>query len=292
MSTKLSRANGFTIVELLVVVGILGVILGLLLPALSSAREASRNMASQSNIRQITNGLIAFSVGHKDEVISSNTRRSFNAGGDVGQVTCKAWVEASPGNIYTSDEGTQFELPSALSEGYAAPYLDNGGYQRSDATDGGIYKSPLDNSGRIRSYSLNGAVGRVPDVGFMEVLEDLDLGERYAPARSMAHVKIPGRTMYVIPEAMSYCGNPVQYNIHGFIVNFFDPIWIDAPAFWAKDGINLSFLDGHTEFHFWANRHIDGFVQTTPTYFGGEDFDYIKSIMMPELEHLIGADGG
>ncbi|MHC5028901.1 MAG: prepilin-type N-terminal cleavage/methylation domain-containing protein, partial [Planctomycetota bacterium] len=63
MSTKLSRANGFTIVELLVVVGILGVILGLLLPALSSAREASRNMASQSNIRQITNGLIAFSVG-------------------------------------------------------------------------------------------------------------------------------------------------------------------------------------------------------------------------------------
>ena len=24
----------------------------------------------------------------------------------------------------------------------------------------------------------------------------------------------------------------------------------------------------------------------------GEDFDYIKSIMMPELEHLIGADGG
>ena len=137
--------RGFTIVELLVVVSIIGVIMGLLLPALGSAREQGRNLESQSNMRQITQGLIAFSASNKDEVISSNTERQFTIQGET--IKCKAWVEASAANRYVSDTGTQYELPTALSEGYAAPYLGSGGYQREEAVDGGIYKSPLDPTG-------------------------------------------------------------------------------------------------------------------------------------------------
>jgi prepilin-type N-terminal cleavage/methylation domain-containing protein/prepilin-type processing-associated H-X9-DG protein len=64
--------RGFTLVELLVVIGVIALLISILLPALSSARERSRRTACLANLHGLGQAMFLYANAHKDHLPNGN----------------------------------------------------------------------------------------------------------------------------------------------------------------------------------------------------------------------------
>lgn len=67
-SITLQRRPAFTLIEVLVVIGIIVILIGLILPAIGSVRATARAGASQSNMKQWGVGTVSYSSLNKDRL--------------------------------------------------------------------------------------------------------------------------------------------------------------------------------------------------------------------------------
>src|SRR5579862_6772332 len=93
-SDLVRRRSGFTLVELLVVIGIMGVLISLLLPSITSAMKASKGIKCEAQLHDISLALLNYADEHEGFLFPSDMGADaahFNEDPTVGPIFHETW---------------------------------------------------------------------------------------------------------------------------------------------------------------------------------------------------------
>ncbi len=254
--------EGFTLMELLVVVAFTATLAALLLPTWAKARQQAQSVQCLGNFRQIMLGWRMYAVDNND-ILAPNDYPYMTAYATQSAAvkrTLRNWVCGTMEQAVDSTNLSELTDPigTALSHYLSNPY---------------VYNCPADNyidtrshKMHVRSVSMNSAVGTTwysfyvygtPALG-APVQADWLGGASFTPNIYLTYGKMssftkpgPANTWVIMDE------NPYSINDASFAASAFattgNTYLIDFPSGNHNNGASMAFVDGHAIIHTWLD---------------------------------------
>jgi prepilin-type processing-associated H-X9-DG protein/prepilin-type N-terminal cleavage/methylation domain-containing protein len=232
--------EAFTLVELLVVIGIIAILASLALPPLARAKASGQSTYCLNNLRQFGLALHLYAGDHDDTLPynmgAQGTRQTVASGEFLN------WVN----NVMSWELDSDNTNTALLTAGGLGPYL-------SGVTS--VFRCPSDNAlsgvqiqagwtARVRSVSMNAMLGNAGE--FLTGTVNTN-NPGYRQFFRLADVPQPEQIFAFVEE------HPDSINDGYFINRFYYYEWIDLPASYHNGGANFAFADGHSEFRRWVH---------------------------------------
>ncbi|MBI1375296.1 MAG: prepilin-type N-terminal cleavage/methylation domain-containing protein [Phycisphaera sp.] len=240
------RRGGFTLIELLVVVAIITLLIAILLPSLTNARETARKTICLTNQHQISVAWYAYTQEFHGNMVGPGT------GG------ASDWVRS--GN--TDD---------SLKKGALWPYVN----------DMGVYRCPSDRRDYRAGYNINDIIETDYEYNrsysFNHFLGYPAKSWNIFPIDRITSIPTAAGTMLMVEEP-DWRG----YNMGSWVVRpRFSPAeisWVDPIATWHLGGTNFGFADGHAEYRRNEDTRTAEINQFFAVHPNSPDLEYVQSI--------------
>jgi prepilin-type processing-associated H-X9-DG protein len=243
-----SQQKGFTLLELVVVLGTLILSISLMVPALAKTKPATKTFQCLNNHRQLTRAWQMYAADNNDRVANN-----FGVSETIDAINSKKfdnWVN----NVMTWGAGASLDDLSNTN----VTWVTSGGLGKYADAAVSAYRCPADNyvsavqvargwNGRLRSVSMNSVFGRFSN-GNDSTAQGLNWGlSQYGQYLKHTEVPKPFKTWLFLDE------HPDSINEGYYLNNPTANSWQDIPASHHDGGCTFSFADGHAEVMKWGS---------------------------------------